>query len=102
MGEEIITYQVLAFEDHCGLWLKIPAIDVQCLTGDLAVGLDVLDEASRNQATSRPERVATYGNRSTGMYDRWTRTSTALPSGSLMRNVTLRSWPRNMLTKSRE
>ena len=44
MGQEI-TYQVLAYEDHCGLWLKIPALDLQCCTEDLAFGLDVLDEA---------------------------------------------------------
>jgi hypothetical protein len=42
--EDEITYRVLAYEDACGLWLKIPGLNLQCCACDLDSGLEVLDE----------------------------------------------------------
>ena len=44
MGDDTLNYTVLLYEDECGLWMKIPEFDVQLLTGDVDVGLDLLEE----------------------------------------------------------
>lgn len=43
MGQEL-RYKVFAYEDECGIWLKIPDIGLMCCTEDVDIGLDILDE----------------------------------------------------------
>ena len=54
MGKEV-RYTVLAYEDRCGIWLKIPEIDAMCCTDELDGGLDALNEelAARRWAANQ-------------------------------------------------
>lgn len=59
-----LRYTVLVYEDNFGVWVKIPEFDVQCLTEDWEVGLDLLEEQlhfelreHRQKGELVPERV---------------------------------------------
>jgi hypothetical protein len=62
--QELLHYTVLIYEDELGTWVKIPEFDLQCLTEDPEVGLDLLEEHLDYQLDLRrkkgelvPERV---------------------------------------------
>ena len=42
--ESPLKYTVLAHEDECGLWLKIPEFQLQLLADDIDAGLGILEE----------------------------------------------------------
>lgn len=63
--EEEFRYTVLAYEDECGLWLKISETGFQCCTEDLEIGLDILEEGldyrldfARKRGEEIPQRRA--------------------------------------------
>ena len=63
-GQEL-SYTVLIYEDHLGTWVKVPGIDMQCLTDDWETGLDLLEEHLDHQLKVRrkkgelvPERLS--------------------------------------------
>lgn len=64
MALEELRYTVLVYEDRFGVWVKIPEFNVQCLTEDWEVGLDIIEdqlhfdlEQRRKKGELVPERV---------------------------------------------
>jgi hypothetical protein len=50
------VYTVLVYEDSFGLWLKIPEYDLQILTDDVEVGLELLEERLFYEVVEREKR----------------------------------------------
>src|SRR5262249_13362795 len=65
MEEDILTYTVLVYEEPgCGIWVKIPEFDQQCLTDDWEFCLGQLEEIlfyelreRRRQGELIPEKI---------------------------------------------
>ena len=56
MNDEVLNYRVLVYEDELGVWMKAPEFDRQLLTGDIEVGLDLLEEHLAFELKRREKR----------------------------------------------